>query len=272
MKSTIKMSVKLASVALAAALAACGGGGGSGPTAVLAPGIWNKTDNATSTTKFIGVVTSSANGGDVWGVTSTYANVADAMPQSMKVFTGPVTASGENFATTQGTVLSFVSGFANPLTGQSLSLPKSASASTQQFDFGGGASYGTTKDSLWSTAATIDSTDWTGNWTRTETDPTYGTVLHTLTVGVGGSIVGTKKSGDTTLCDITGNVTQLEKAVVNVSIQRVCVDGTTTNYSGISFPEQVNAQNKVTARAIWLKGTGSIAKQFEIKPYYRTLP
>ena len=261
MKSTIKMSVKLASVALAAALAACGGGGGgSAPTAVLAPGIWNKTDNATSTTKFIGVVTSSANGGDVWGWT------VDTAAGTSKMFTGAVAASGENFVTSQGTLESYssTSGWAAAATGKGLALPKSAVTTQQSFVFDGPTTYATSLDSLWSTTAQLNSAnDWNATWTLTESvpDPLNAnatvTVAYSWAVSSTGAITGTKTVQGQAPCTIKAGsaVTAREKAVVNVNVTYVC-GGVETAYSGISFPLTAPS-GVVNTRAVWMKRTGT---------------
>lgn len=258
MKNTIKLSMKFSALALAAVLTACGGGGGGStpapaPTAVLAPGIWNKTDNSTSTTKFIGVVTTASNGGDVWGW--TYNPTAG----TSKMFTGTVAASGESFVTSQGTELTYSSsGWGVAATGKSLSLPKSATTGQQVFDFG--TSYTTALDALWTTTAQINSTtDWNATWTLTESiDLLNTTAVYTWAVSSTGVVTGTKAVQGQTPCTIKAGsaVTAREKAVVNVNVTYVCGEEETA-YSGISFPLESTPQGTVTKRAVWMKRTGS---------------
>lgn len=266
MRNTIKRSVKFGSMALAAMLVACGGGGGGGggtntPTAVLAPGIWNKTDNSTSTTKFIGVVTTSANGGDVWGWT------VDTAAGTSKMFTGAVTASGENFVTTQGALESYSStgGWAALATGKGLALPKSAVTNQQNFVFDGPVTYSTAIDSLWATTAQLNSVnDWNTTWTLTEQTPnpadggaTQLNVVYSWSVASSGAITGTKTVQGQTPCTIKAGsaVTAREKAVVNVNVTYVC-GGVETAYSGISFPLTAPS-GVVNTRAVWMKRTGT---------------
>lgn len=260
MKNTIKMSMKLSGLALAVLLSACGGGGGGSttePTAVLPAGIWNKTDNSTSTTKFIGVVTTAGNGGDVWGWTYNQTD------KTSKMFTGSVAASGANFVTSQGTELAYsMAGWSAPATGKSLSLPKSATAGQQVFDFG--TSYTTTLDTLWNTPAQLNNvTDWNTTWTLAEEIPnpvdsnTKLTVSYSWAVSSAGVLTGTKTVQGQSPCTIKPGsaVTAREKAVVNVNVTYVC--GTDeTAYSGISFPLEAT-QGTVTKRAVWMKRTGS---------------
>lgn len=260
MKNTIKLSMKLSGLALAAMLSACGGGGGSTPavTAVLAPGIWNKTDNSTSTTKFIGVVTTAGSGGDVWGW--TYNTAAG----TSKMFTGAVAASGENFVTSQGTELSYSSaGWAAATTGKSLTLPKSATSGQQVFDFG--TTYTTALDTLWNTTAQFNSvTDWNTTWTLAEIIPnpvdsnTTLTVSYAWEVSSRGELSGTKTVQGQSPCEIKSGstVTAREKAVVNVNVTYVCGSDETA-YSGISFPLEATPQGTVTKRAVWMKRTGT---------------
>lgn len=263
MKNTIKLSMKFSALALAAVLTACGGGGGDSAstptsTAVLAPGIWNKTDNATATTKFIGVVTTSGSGGDVWGW--TYNTTAG----TSKMFTAAVAASGDSFVTSQGTELTYSSaGWGAAATGKSLTLPKSATSGQQVFDFG--TSYTTALDTLWTTTAQLNSvTDWNATWTLTETIPNPVDSNSTLSVAYSwavsstGVVTGTKTVQGQTPCTIKAGsaVTAREKAVVNVSVTYVCGVAETA-YSGISFPLEATPQGIVTKRAVWMKRTGT---------------
>jgi hypothetical protein len=264
MKNTIKLSMKFSALALVSVLTACGGGGGGStpapaPTAVLAPGIWNKTDNSTSTTKFIGVVTTAGSGGDVWGW--TYNTAAG----TSKMFTGAVAASGENFVTSQGTELSYSSaGWAAATTGKSLTLPKSATSGQQVFDFG--TTYTTALDTLWNTTAQFNSvTDWNTTWTLAEIIPnpvdsnTTLTVSYAWEVSSKGELSGTKTVQGQSPCyikPIVSAVTAREKAVVNVNVTYVCGSDETA-YSGISFPLEATPQGTVTKRAVWMKRTGT---------------
>lgn len=258
MKNTIKLSMKFSGLALAAMLSACGGGGGGAvstpaATAVLAPGIWNKTDNSSSTTKFIGVVTTAGSGGDVWGW--TYNTAAG----TSKMFTGAVTASAESFVTSQGTELSYSSaGWAAAATGKSLTLPKSATSGQQVFDFG--TTYTTALDTLWNTTAQFNSvTDWNATWTLTESIDLFNTTaVYTWTVSSTGVVTGTKAIQGQTPCTIKAGsaVTPREKAVVNVNVTYVC-GSEETAYSGISFPLEATPQGTVTKRAVWMKRTGT---------------
>lgn len=253
MENTIKLSLKLSGLALAAVLSACGGGGGTtAVTPVLAPGIWNKTDNSTSSTKFIGVVTTAGNGGDVWGW--TYNTTAGAS----KMFTGTVAASGENFVTSQGTELSYsTAGWAAAASGKSLSLPKSAVSGQQIFDFG--TTYTTALDALWTTTAQLNSAnDWNATWTLTESIELLNTTaVYTWAVSSTGAVTGSKVVQGQPQCTIKAGsaVTPREKAVVNVNVTYVC-GSEETAYSGISFPLEVS-QGTVTKRAVWMKRTGT---------------
>lgn len=280
MKSAIHMTFKLASIALATALVACGGGGGGGPSsppppvAVLAPGIWNKADNLTSTTKFIGVVTTSASGGDVWAVTE------DETAGTSRMFTGSVSASSEeSFATTQGTLLTFsgTRGWENPALAQPLTLPKSTTVNQtaqQVFQFSN-VSYTTSLDKLWANNAKLnDVNDWYDTWTLTERinighqNPTLD-LTYLWTVNPEGVISGTKSILGQTPCDASGQVLALEKAVVRVSVTYKCVGQPDATFSGISFPQSVNDAGKVLTRAVWLKGPGTGANRFTIQLFTR---
>jgi len=257
----MNMTVKLACLAVTATLAACGGGGGTPApalTATLVPGIWNKTDNSTSSTKFIGVVTTSGSGGEVWAWTKDQT--------SSKMFTGTVSASGESFVTSQGTLLSYSSqtAWAEAATGKSLTLPKSTTTGQQVFDFGSAITYTTVLDSLWSTTASLTSAnDWNASWTLSEQipNPTDGGVTE-LTVTyvwnvLNGAISGSKTVAGQPPCSIKPGsaVTAREQAVVNVNVTYVCTDGETA-YSGISFP-LASAAGVVSSRAVWMRQTGT---------------
>lgn len=275
MKSTIKLSIKLSSLALVATLAACGGGGSptATPVAVLAPGIWNKTDNLSASTKFIGVVTTSSTGGDVWGW------AVDTVAGTSKMFTGAVTANGENFETTQGGLLSYSSqtGWAEAASGKKLVLPKAAVSGQQSFVFEGPTTtYNTSIDPLWSNTAQLNNVnDWNTTWTLTEQapDPLNANntipVVYSWAVSSTGAIAGTKKVQGQEQCTIKGGsaVTAREKAVVNVNVTYVC-SGVETAYSGISFPLAAD-QGVINRRAVWMKRIGTnefVAQDFRRAP------
>ncbi len=281
MKRAIYMTVKLATVTIAATLVACGGGGGGGggdgasvPTPVLTPGIWNKPDNATSQIKFIGVVTTSASGGEVWSVTE------DSISGASKMFTGAVSASGESFATNQGTVLTFsgTTGWSQPASAQSLTLPKSTSVNQRVFQFLGNENYTTQLDPLWATDAKLnDVNDWNDTWTLTEsvTNPISPgeklEVTYSWAVSSRGEITGTKSIPGLPPCEVLGDVTPLEKAVVRVSVKYNCA-GVESTFAGISYPLAANNVGKVSLRSVWLKGPGTSSNQFVIQQFSRSTP
>jgi hypothetical protein len=206
----------------------------------------------------VDTVTTAGNGGDVWGW--SYNPTAG----TSKMFTGTVAASGENFVTTQGTEESYSSaGWAVAATGKSLTLPKSATAGQQVFDFG--TTYTTVLDTLWNTTAQFNSvTDWNTTWTLAETIPnpvdsnTTLTVSYAWAVSSTGVLSGTKTVQGQIPCNIKSGsaVTAREKAVVNVNVTYVCGSDETA-YSGISFPLEATPQGTVTKRAVWMKRTGT---------------
>lgn len=272
MKNTIKLSMKLSGLALAAVLTACGGGGGGAApasTAVLAPGIWKKADNLTADTKFIGVVTTAGSGGDVWALTY------DKNLSTVKLFTGSVSASGDSFVTNQGTEATFSStgGFLPLATGKSLTLPKSASTAQQVFDFWG-ASFATGLDSEWSTTAQLNSrTDWNDTWNSKE-DPLVVDenirVSYVWNVSPTGLIEGSKTVQGQDACTIKPGsaVTAREKAVVNVNVTYVC-NGVETAFSGISFPLEITPQGVVNYRAVVMKQLGISSNKYVTQVFGR---
>lgn len=275
MKKAYRQFRVVAVAAVVAALVGCGGGGGgggSGVTAVLAPGIWNKTDNSTSATKFVGVVTTGSGGnGEVWALTA-------ANQTSKSLFIGTVSPSGEVFETRQGDVFEYANGaFTKASSPRTLTLPKSASSTAQVFDFGSGISYSTVQDLNWPATASFSANDWNARWTLTEVVSLNGVnteVVSTWNVSDQGVITGTKAIAGQPPCTIDqsqSRVTLREKAVVNVSVKYDCPGSQPTSYSGISFPEVVSS-GRVTDRTVWMRRIDSNTNEFVTQVFTRAAP
>lgn len=220
------------------------------------PGIYQF---AQAPTLFYGVVLPGATGvADVW--TWELQEAQDANLGFSKYYTGNVGSLGASLATTAANRRVYVAANANDELNYTLNANTTVAVSalvtsnqysgSQRFVVGpanGTTIYNAPLDGEWSNSATP--ADWNGVWILKETLPDTSVVTTRWTVN-NGSIVGTKKTGTTTLCDVTGTVgvSAADKAVARISVRNTCGQDI-DDYSGISF-SQKRVSGSVTDRAV----------------------
>lgn len=239
----------LASLALALALAACGGGGGGGGEQTSAPvlpqGIWRAS--GVDGTLAVMVLPETV-GGSVWAV----GRSADQTTTSL--YQASLGASGQAFSGT-GTALTVV-GSASPTSTPSLTVTLAAgSPSGQTMSFAlngevGSLAYGShynTPASL--TAASGTTTQWSGDWSSSQSVQGLGSLVTQWTVGTDGVISGSGTGG----CSYAGTVSLRpeSKAVVNVALTETC-NSNVLQFSGIGVPG-VDPDGNVVGRLVVLR-------------------
>lgn len=244
------------------------------------PGIY---EYASRPTLFHGVVLPGATGvADVW--TWEFKEAQGSDRGFSKYFNGNVANLGVAMSTTAADRRVYVAQNNNDALNYSLNSAASVTVSgvlsnaspslytdSQSFVVGpvnDKTTYTAALNAEWNNAVTL--ADLNGVWILKETLPDTSVITTRWTINNGG-IVGTKKTGVTTLCTVTGTVTMAaaDKAVSRIAATNTCdIPGSSEKdidvYSGISFA-QVRASGSVTDRAVIMGVNASsrfVAKSF----------